>query len=664
MVTDYMAWGTNGLGFHITNLLFHLSSTVLLFGLVRQAQQQMTGVRNNAVAITAAAVFGLYPLHPEAVSWITGRVDTIVTTFILASLYTYLRWRSNDKPAWLAASIGTFILGLLSKEMAITVPAVICAFELFAGRQQLNRFLKTLPFWGVLAGYFVVRRIALGTFVGGYDDSLLFIANLKQFIAGWVHAIRMFVIPLNKEMLGSHALLTKTWELLIAATITLGAIRFVRNPESRRPMLFAAGWLVLSLLPVYKLFAIADDLQGSRLAYLATVPLAVLFAYGLCAVRRGWLAAFFCTVSLVVLWINNEPWRIAGNEMNAMRASLESIYDNVRGDDKQTLLIGMPDHYKGAYESRNAIWGMTKVPQMRWDIWNCLTLNEFEPVHPFGFLKDSLAANKKDVRVFRWDEAEQLFVDVNIDDATTSDTVAVSVPAADVAPATPNGRAEYTFVPPTTCWNTDFVRVVLDVVKPSSAPATGADLLYADDISPEFQLGKRTHAEFVADQTHQSLLFALRSLPEWSFGNGDARLRLMLPPGCVARIKSIEIVPAIRLIPQINFNNAGYMGTKGYMHLGKDAMTRELSIDATGVPNAASTEVEITRANLLFEQQNADKYSSFAREHTAAPLKGTFTLHKSEFPAPGIYELRVWAKDADGKLLGRSSDHIVLSVDP
>ena len=665
MVTDYLAWGTNGLGFHITNLLFHLSSTLLVFGIVRQAQQQMTGVRDNAVAITSAAVFGLYPLHPEAVSWITGRVDTIVTTFILSSLYTYLRWRADEKKtAWLAASLGTLVLGLLSKEMAITVPAVICAFELFTERPHFNRFLKTLPFWGVLVGYFVVRRIALGTFVGGYDDSLLWVANVKQFLMGWVHAIRMFIIPINKEMLGSHALLTKLWELLMTATIALGALRIVRNPQSRRPMLFAAGWLVLSLLPVYKLFAIADDLQGSRLAYLATVPLSILFAYGLCAVRRGWLAVTFCTASLAILWLNNEPWRIAGHEMNAMRSSLESVYDNVRGNDKQTLLIGVPDHYKGAYEARNAIWGMTKVPQMRWDIWNCLTLNEFEPVHPFGFLKESLAENKGNVRVLRWAPEAQSFVPVSIGNDTISDTIAVPVPSEDVTSNVPNGRAEFTFTPPKGCWSTDFVRVELDVKTPSSAPQTGADLLYADDISPEFQLGKRTHAEFAQKLTHQSLLFALRSLPEWSFGNADARLRLMLPPGCVAKINSIEILPAARLIPHLNFNNAGFMGTKGYMHLGKDVMQRELSIDATSVPGAASTEVEITRANLLFEQQNADKYSSFAREHTAAPLKGTFTLNKSEFPTPGIYELRVWAKDADGKLLGRSSDHIVLSVDP
>jgi hypothetical protein len=659
MVTDYVVGQGNGIAFHLTNLLFHLSSTLLLFGIVRQVQRQLTNTRDDVVALTAAAIFSLYPLHPEAVSWITGRVDSIVTTFCLGSLWTYFRWRETTKPAWLGLSLVSLVLGLLSKEMAITVPAVIVGFEILAPNLRPARLLKTIPYWLVLAGYFVVRRLALGTFVGGYDDSLLFIANVKEFALNWLHAVRMFLIPINKELLGSHNLLTKTWEALIAVAAVLGVIRFACKPESRRPMLFAIGWLVCSLLPVYKLFAIADDLQGSRLAYLATVPLSMLLAYALCATRRVYLPIAFCSVAAVILFINNMPWRQAGLEANAIRASLQQIYTPETGD-PQTLLIGMPDHYKGAYIARNAIWGMTKYPQMRGDIWNCLTLNEFEPVHPFGFLKASLAENKDKVRVFKWDNKAQTFVPLHILSGTPTTT---NVPF-DNRQLEQKARPELVLTPQNvSCWDTDFVRVDLDLL--NDVPTqTGAELLYANDISPEFQLGKRTHAEFIPGQKHQTLTFALRSLPEWSFGNAQPRLKLMLPPKCNAHINSITIIPASELIPQINFNNAGYMGTKGYMHLGKDALTRELSIDASSIANAASTEVEITRANLLFEQQNASKYSTFAREHTAAPLKGTYTLRKTDFTSPGIYELRVWAKDNQNRLLGLSSDHIVLSVDP
>lgn len=659
MVSDYVIGGTNGLAFHITNLLFHIASAVLLFGIVRQVQQQLTGDKDNTIALTASAVFALYPLHPEAVSWITGRVDTIVTTFCLLSLWSYLKWRAYDRAYYLALSLVSLVLGLLSKEMAITIPAVIVGFELLSPKIKLSRLVKTLPFWLVLAGYFAVRRLALGTFVGGYDDSLLFIANIKEFALNWLHAVRMFLIPLNKELLGSHNLLTKAWEVLVAVTAVLGVVQFVRNPQSRRPILFALGWLVCSLLPVYKLFAIADDLQGSRLAYLATVPLSMLFAYGLCVARRVYLPVLFGALAGVILYINNMPWREAGLEANAIRASLQEIYSPEAGD-PQTLLIGMPDHYKGAYVARNAIWGMTKYPQLRSDIWNCLTLNEFEPVHPFGFLKPSLAQNKQNVRAFRWDPQSQKFICLPIDSHAPADVVTIPTSGA----LDRKARPELVFsLPNVSCWDTDFVKVDLDLL--NDVPLqTGADLLYANDISPEFKLGKRTHAELAAGQKHQTLIFALRSLPEWAFGNSQARLKLLLPPNCEARVNSVQIVPAAQLIPRIDFENAGYMGTKGYMHLGKDAQTRKLTIDASSIPNAASTEVEITRANLLFEQQNTPKYSTFAREHTAAPLTGTFTLHKRDFSTPGIYELRVWAKDAQNNVTGLSSDHIVLSVDP
>ncbi len=666
MVTDYFVWRSNGLGFHLTNLAFHLCSSFLLFGIVRGVVQQLTGRKDDRVALLSAAVFALYPLHPEAVSWITGRVDSIVTTFSLASFWAYLHWRESTKVKWLVLSLFCFALGLISKEMAITVPAVLVLFELLRPNTSFKKLFVTTPFWLVLAGYFVVRRLALGTFVGGYDDSLLFIANFKEFLLNWLHALRMLIIPINKELVGSHNLLTKAWEGLCIGAVALGIWRFATDKNSRRPILFTLGWFALSLLPVYKLFAIADDLQGSRLAYLATVPLSVLFAFALGyfrihAVLRIALPVGFCTLAAVLLWINNQPWREAGLQANALRHSLQQIYNEEKGD-PQTLLIGMPDHHKGAYISRNALWGMTKFPQMKGDIWNCLMLNQFEPVHPFGFLKESLFKDRAQIKVFRWVPADQRFLAVPLKSAHVATTFKLEGPAR----ISSDGklRPELVFQPITdSCWDLDFVRVDLDLENPGTFP-TGADLLYANDINPTFQLGRRTHFDLEPNVRKQSLLFALRSLPEWSFGSSGARLKLLLPPGSTAVIKSITAVPSASVMPQIDFENSGYMGTKGYLHLGADKPQNKLTVDASSVPGATAVDVEITRANLLFEEQNSPKPSTFAREHRPAALKGTIILDKKDFSTPGIYELRAWAKDSSGKLIGRSSDHIVIAVDP
>lgn len=662
MVTDYLVWRTNGLGFHLTNLAFHLCSTFLLFGVVRSAQQQLGGGKQNMPALVSAAIFSLYPLHPEAVSWITGRVDTIVTTFCLASVFTYLKWKESTKPRWLALSLATMGLGLLSKEMAITIPCVIALFEILSPKRNLKSLVLTAPYWVVLAAYFGLRRLALGTFVGGYDDSLLFIANIKEFLLNWLHALRMLVVPINKELIGSHNVLTKAWELLCISAAVLGTIRFWRQRECRLPMLFAAGWLALSLLPVYKLFAIADDLQGSRLAYLATVPLSVLFGFAL-TYSRAALPVAFCVLATILLWMNNQPWREAGLQANAIRASLQEIYNHQKGD-PQTLLIGMPDQYKGAYISRNALWGMTKFPQLKGDIWNCLMLNQFEPVHPFGFLKPSLLAARDNIKIYRWVSGDKKFAPVLLSsDATKMPSFEWGGSSA-VASTSRKARPAIVIKQINSpCWDTDYVSIDLDVQN-SGRVETGADLLYANDINPEFQLGRRTHCKLAPTVGKQTLLFALRSLPEWSFGTSNARFKLMLPHGAEARLLAVKALLWTDLTPRIDFENSSYMGTKGYLHLGADKPQNKITVDASTVRGAASAEMEITRPNLLFEEQNSASYSSFAREHTPTKLKQTVILDKKDFPSPGIYELRAWAKDGTGKVIGLASDHIVIAVDP
>jgi hypothetical protein len=688
MVTDYWMWRTNGLGFHITNLLFHLAGSAALYGVVnelirseRSAQENspteptksvsepacVETLRLSLLPALAASLFALYPLHPEAVSWITGRVDTIVTAFALGSIWLYLWWRRSRQPALIVLSLLSFVLALLSKEMAITVPAVLAFYELINAwrARSLRTVIDTTPYWMVFGGYMLVRRIALGTFVGGYDDSLLFIADPHAFIMGWLHALRMTLVPLNKELLGAHSAWTKVWQVLVGCAFVLTVAAPWKNKALRPTLLFLSGWLVLCLLPVYKIFAIADDLQGSRLAYLATVPLCCLLALGVSALKqqqwRVTLAASFAVVSAVILWTNNQPWRQAGIESNAIRSGLEHLYSRLPGD-PQVLLLGLPDEIHGAYVCRNAVWGMTKSPQLTRDVVNCLMVNAFEPVQPFGFLKRSLIAHKQDVHVYRWNSQQSQFDSVQLP-STAELTARLPLQAVPCPDSTICKTPRQAFL--ITCnelspYNVDFLAVDLDVSQPGNA-AAGADLLYAGT-GDQFELSRRTHADLKPNQRSQRIIFPLHSLPDWSLSTQPAQLQLLLPPGCRATVRAVELIPPAVLLPRLGFDNDDYLGTKGYLHLGKPLPRQRLYIDGSAIPGAAVTKLEITRANLLFEQQNCSQPSKVAGRTIAGPLRGQITLDVKEFPNPGIYEARAWAQDASGRTVGLSSDHIVISV--
>lgn len=708
MFTDYLLWGVNGLGFRVTNLLFHLTSTVFIFFIVRELAY---GKEKNESSLwwpaLAASIFALYPLHPEAVSWITGRVDSVVGTFCLAALWFYIKWRHNENGLCLAGALISLVLGLLSKEMAITLPAIFLCYEFFfrqaaQSSASSTRFARlchtlfsmikpTLPFFAVLAGYFIVRRLALGTFVGGYDNSLFFIANPQEFILSWLHALKMLLVPINKNLLGSHSLLTKAWEVELGTIAVLGAVGLYANKRSRPAILFTLFWLFLSLAPVYKIFAIADDLQGSRLAYLATAPLSILLAAGFSLLNgtaikslQRILGCLFIALSAVLLFINNQPWKQAGEENNAIRLGLAQLYAQLPGD-PQVLLIGLPDQIDGAYTCRNSLDGMSRRPQLDRDIKNSLMINPFEPIFPFGFLKNSIVQNQNNIRIFRWDNTAKQFAPVPIPQTTDNEkTVTWSGPLLRTVLKAPadmkeshtwnedgslsvsTGKAPcYLEFSPgrRNCWTTGFITVNLTRVMKSTTPA-GADLLYATDLNPDFELKRRVHADCQPVSSDQNLIFALHGLPDWTFGGNFDKLKLLLPAQSELRINSVALTNPEEIMPTLTFANSGYLGSKGYFHLDPKEPKRDLQVDCSRIPTAKSIELEITRTNLLFNEQNCQHQSSVIMERrNSAKTKDAFTLKLEEFPMSGIYELRAWAKDATGKLCGVSSDHLVISVD-
>ena len=147
MFTDYLIWGANGLGFHITNVLFHTVSTILVFGITKQLAGKITArdsTYDDIWPTAAALLFGLYPLHCEPVSWITGRVDTIVTTFYLAAVWCYIRWRGGAGILFMVSSLASMTLALLSKEMAVFIPALLAAYEVIFAPNSNGRLARAL----------------------------------------------------------------------------------------------------------------------------------------------------------------------------------------------------------------------------------------------------------------------------------------------------------------------------------------------------------------------------------------------------------------------------------------------------------------------------------------------------------------------------------------
>lgn len=310
---DFLIYGTASAGFHLTNLALHLVSTICVYLI---ALELVPGERRLGISVTAAALFALYPIHPEAVTWIAGRVDLICAAFYLPALLLFLRWLRTEARVYPALSLAFFALALLSKEMAVTLPGLLFLCALFKGRSFVKAALGILPFALLLGAYLVFRTYLLSGVeaYGVVSRPLKLVASLQ----GLSYRTAQMFVPVNLELLpdGWRGLLESLFLYGPVAVVIFLALAYCRGwMKSWFPPLLLALY-ALSLVPLFKALRPEPDLLSSRWFYIPSAFLAILIAYGLWSVfagRRAMVAtAVVCAVFFAVLTINNGPWLRAG----------------------------------------------------------------------------------------------------------------------------------------------------------------------------------------------------------------------------------------------------------------------------------------------------------------------------------------------------------------
>ncbi|MCE1164296.1 MAG: tetratricopeptide repeat protein [Bacteroidetes bacterium] len=153
---DYAVWGLDPYGFHLTNALIHVISCLLLFAVLLRF---FGGYKNGLLAaFIGSLIFAVHPVHTEAVSWISGRTDSLVTLFFFASFLLYMKFTESDegRKPYLYISLLFYILGLLSKEMIVTMPVFILLYDFVYRKKDPGYIRKNITAYVLFAAVTVV----------------------------------------------------------------------------------------------------------------------------------------------------------------------------------------------------------------------------------------------------------------------------------------------------------------------------------------------------------------------------------------------------------------------------------------------------------------------------------------------------------------------------
>ncbi|MFI5211263.1 MAG: tetratricopeptide repeat protein [Ignavibacteria bacterium] len=163
---DFALWGLKPFGFHLTNVLIHVINVLLFLRLLLLMFSGSVSKFKNYGILIGAVLFALHPIHTEAVAWVSGRTDSLSCTFFFASFIYYFKYSSNENNRNLILTLLFYLLALLSKEMAITLPVVIILYDLVINKQSIrSAFKEKLKIYSAFiilsVLYFILRWVVL-----------------------------------------------------------------------------------------------------------------------------------------------------------------------------------------------------------------------------------------------------------------------------------------------------------------------------------------------------------------------------------------------------------------------------------------------------------------------------------------------------------------------
>ena len=290
LMLDYQFYGLNAGGYHVTNLILHILSTLLLLWLFNR----MTGSIWKSAFV--AAVFALHPLHVESVAWVSERKDVLSAFFWMLTLCLYVYYTEKPVIKRYLLVLFSFVLALMSKPMVITLPVIMILLDYWPlGRLQKamsstvenchkltgRLFWEKTPFF-VLSAVFSVITIYAQRNSSIKRTPYLLSSRIANAPVSFVTYLEKTFWPHDMAIFYHFPAQIPVWKVIGASLLILVITTFVIVMVKRLPYLFVGWfWYTITIAPVIGIIQVGQHAIADRYTYLPSIAIAVMLAWGI-----------------------------------------------------------------------------------------------------------------------------------------------------------------------------------------------------------------------------------------------------------------------------------------------------------------------------------------------------------------------------------------------
>ncbi len=439
---DYVLWDLKPFGFHLTNIIIHVINSLLFFKLLLLMfgiESVKTQESRLYAVIFGGLIFAVHPIHTEAVTWVSGRTDSLSFTFFIASFIYYLKYSKEQKSLNFFMVIFFFALSLLAKEMAITLPAVILLYDIALNKGLSKKLIRgKLLIYVSLAAvsvlYLFLRWLILkdipqreSYFYFYGKDTLTAILTMLQTMPLY---FRLMVVPVDliyhyngylpyQNSFSSVYIITAIIFILIM--ITAAIYLFKKLPLVSYSILF----FLITLLPVINILP-TMNFMAERFLYIPSAALSFVIAVLVSKFYSDKLkSALVFTVVVVIIafsyltFARNMDWKdnntlflsAEGKQGTILYVNIGNIYANRQEYDKAEILYRKAIDLKGETLLANTNLGKIFLIKSNFDsayyyIYKSYTLDTLSP-EPMFSLAQLYINNNRIPEAIEWLEKIQ-----------------------------------------------------------------------------------------------------------------------------------------------------------------------------------------------------------------------------------------------------------------
>lgn len=347
LMLDRSLYGDHPAGYHVTSLLFHIGSTILLFLLLSRITGSLW--RSGFVA----ALFGIHPLHVESVAWVAERKDVLSAFFMMVTLWAYVLYTERPTFKRRLASVMVFVLGLAAKPMLVTLPFVLLLLDYW----PLGRFKARKKNQATMVFPLIREKLPFFMLAG----ASCVITYLIQHNSGAAASLERIPLWLRVEngLLAYAGYLWKTiWPARLAyfypypthlpapwkvagALFLLGCLSILVIRQRRNRPYLLAGWLWFlgTLVPVIGLVQVGNQAMADRYTYVPLIGLFMAIAWGVADI--AWARkALPALAAMVILGLAVMTWRQANTWHGSISLSRHAI-EVTQGNYEAYCMLGI-----------------------------------------------------------------------------------------------------------------------------------------------------------------------------------------------------------------------------------------------------------------------------------------------------------------------------------